>query len=139
MMRSGLFSFYGFESGARECPQACCYPIINCLKSLQFQQIFLDLQSLGVAGQTAVCANDPVAGHHDAQRVAVAGAAHGAACLGLAQRRRQLTVGAYLSVRNLAQLRPYRLLKGCAPCCQRQVELPAYPGKLFVQLLLGLL
>lgn len=135
MMRSGLFSFYGFEGGARECPQACCYPIINCLKSLQFQQIFLDLQPLGVAGQTAVCANDPVAGHHDAQRVAVAGAAYGAAGLGFAQRRRQLSVGAHLPVGNLAQLRPYRLLKERAFCRQRQVELPAYPGKIFVQLL----
>ena len=69
MMRSSLFEFYKFENGGTERPQACCYPIINCLKPLQFQQIFLDLQPLGVAGQAAVCANDPVARHHDAQRV----------------------------------------------------------------------
>ena len=128
-----------FENGVTERPQAFCYPEINFSKSFQFQQIFLDIQPLGVAGQAAICANDPVAGHHDAQRVAVAGAAHGAACLGFAQRRRQLSVGAYLPVGDLAQLRPYRLLKGRALCCQRQVELPAHPGKIFVQLLLSFL
>ena len=69
----------------------------------------------------------------------MAGAAYGAAGLGFAQRRRQLSVGAHLPVGDLAQLRPYRLLKGRALCCQRQVELSAHPGKIFVQLLLGLL
>ena len=67
MMRSSLFEFYKFENGGTERPQACCYPKTNFLKPLQLQQIFLDLQPLGVAGQTAVCANDPVAGHHDAK------------------------------------------------------------------------
>ena len=69
-MRSSLFEFYKFENGGTERRQTFCYPKINFLKPLQLQQIFLDLQPLGVAGQTAVCANDPVARHHDAQRVA---------------------------------------------------------------------
>lgn len=139
-------SYYVPPTGFKNCikhqrllRKRCAAAFIILLKSFQFQQIFLDLQSLGVAGQAAVCADDPVARHHDAQRVAVAGAAHGAACLGFAQRRRQLAVGAHLPVGNLVQLRPYRLLKGRALCCQRQVELPAHPGKIFVQLLLCLL
>ena len=138
-MRSSLFEFYKFENGGTERRQTFCYPKTNFLKPLQLQQIFLDLQPLGVAGQAAICANDPVAGHHDAKWVAVAGAAYGAAGLGFAQCRRQLPVGAHLPVGNLAQLRLYRLLKGRALCCQRQVELPAHPGKIFVQLLLGFL
>ena len=51
-----------------ERPQAFRHPEINFSKPFQFQQIFLDIQPLGVAGQAAICANDPVAGHHDAQR-----------------------------------------------------------------------
>ena len=59
-MRSSLFDFYKFENGVTERPQVFCYPKINCLKSLQFQQIFLDVQPLGVAGQAAVCHRNPL-------------------------------------------------------------------------------
>lgn len=121
-MRSSLFEFYKFENGGTERPQTFCYPKTNFLKPLQLQQIFLDLQPLGVAGQTAVCANDPVAGHHDAKWVAVAGAAYGAAGLGFAQRRRQLSVGAHLPVGNLAQLRPI-------PPAERACLLPPAAGR----------
>ena len=62
MMRSSLFEFYKFENGGTEHPQTFCYPKTNFLKSLQLQQIFLDLQSLGVAGQAAARADHAVAG-----------------------------------------------------------------------------
>ena len=51
----------------------------------------------------------------------------------------QLAVGAGLAVGDAAHFGPDRFLEGGALGGQRQVEFPARPGKVFVQLFLGLL
>ena len=80
-----------------------------------------------------------MAGLKDGDGVAVAGTAHGTAGLGLANSGGQLAVGAGLTVGDAAHLGPDGLLEGGALGGQRQIEFPARPGKIFVQLLLGLL
>ena len=99
----------------------------------------LHLHAIGVAGELAGAAHHPVAGLKDGDGVAVAGTANGTAGLGSANGSGQLAVGAGLTVGNLVHLGPGGLLKGGALGGQRQIEFPARPGKIFVQLLLGFL
>lgn len=114
-------------------------PIIKILLLFQLQQILLHLHAIGVAGELAGAAHHPVAGLKDGDGVAVAGTAHGTAGLGFANSGGQLAVGAGLTVGDLVHLGPDGLLEGGALGGQRQIEFPARPGKIFVQLLLGFL
>mgnify|MGYP007107411623 CR=1 FL=1 len=109
------------------------------LLQLQLQQILFYLQPVGVAGEGAVGTHHPVAGLKDGDGVAVAGTAHGPAGRGPANGSGQLAVGAGLTVGGSCSSRPRRPLEGGALGGQRQIEFPARPGKIFVQLLLGFL
>ena len=103
------------------------------------QSLSLHLHAIGVAGELAGAAHHPVAGLKDGDGVAVAGTAHGTAGLGLANSGGQLAVGAGLTVGDLVHLGPDGFLEGGALWSEGQIEFPALPGKIFVQLLLGFL
>ena len=80
-----------------------------------------------------------MAGLKDGDGVAVAGTAHGTAGLGFPNSGGQLAVGAGLTVGDLVHLGPDGFLEGGALGGQRQIEFPARPGKIFVQLFFGFL
>src|SRR3990167_3037084 len=83
------------------------------------QQRRLAFQAPAVAAEDAIAGDHPVAGHQQAQRVAGAGAGHGAWVA--AQLRGQLGVVARLPDRDLLQGAPYLLLKRCAANIQWQL------------------
>src|SRR5512146_359889 len=78
------------------------------------QQLLLALRSPAVAAEAAVAAHHAMARNNDCNRIAGAGAGHGAHCCRLVYGGGDLPVGASLAARNLAQGLPDLELKGRA-------------------------
>ena len=112
-------------------------PLRRFTDAFQFEQMRLGRQPAGKAGQRAITADHPMAGHDDGDRIAAVGGADGAGRTGLAQALGQLPVGARLAVRDLQQAVPDRALERRAGEVQRQVEALAQSGEIFTKLALG--
>lgn len=106
---------------------------------LHLQQIFLHIRVAGVAAQTAVGTDHPVAGDQDADRIVVTGVADCPDGFGAANGVGKLPIGTGLAIRDLQELCPDRLLERGALGRKRKIELPAYAGKVFRKLFFGLL
>ena len=78
-----------------------------------------------------------MAGHEQRQRVAVVGAAHGAAGLFVAQRAGDVDIGARFAIGDLAHFLPDAQLKGRALRGEGNVEGKALAGEVFLQFPLG--
>lgn len=78
---------------------------------LQCQQPAFDGDAAGITGQLAAAADHPVAGHYDAERIAAVGGTDRANRLGIADSQGYLEVADGLTVGNVAEGAPYRLLK----------------------------
>ena len=110
----------------------------HCRHPFQGQQPHLAVQPAGIAGQAAVGPQHAVAGHHHAEGVAAHGRAHGAHGAGLADERGQRAIARGLAPGNLQQRPPHRLLERRAVGeVQRQVEVAAAPGEVFLHLRTG--
>ena len=86
------------------------------------QQEPLRVQSSAEARETAIAADDAVAGDHDGKRVGAIGRTDGANGGRLPDASREVRVADRLSERDLTQGRPDRSLKGGARGSQSQVE-----------------
>src|SRR5258708_32115721 len=104
--------------------------------SFQAQKFFFGLQAAAVAGERAVCAQDPVAGNDDGNRVVVIGLANRAKSLRAAYLPRNFSVTAGCTVRNAPQRLPARLLKWSADQVQRAGEFTQLTTEVSVELLL---
>ena len=111
--------------------------------ALQFQQLFLFMDSTGISGQTAVCADHPVAGDDDGDFVMSDRAAHrlrghpGKPLL-FGKLPGDFAVGCGLPVRNLQKNFPHRPPERRADGMQRRREIRRFAGEIDIQPALGL-
>ena len=87
------------------------------------------MQTSSVAGELPVGADDPVARHDDAQRIATRCRAHISGKRGVAEAAGQVPVGGALTVGDLAQQIPDSVLELVAADIDRQVEVIAVAGE----------
>src|SRR5690606_9933540 len=88
----------------------------------KLQQPALARQSAAVTRQRAVGANDPMAGDHDADTVAMIGGANDAGVRTIADCPGQITVTAGPAIGNALQLGPDRFVKSGAGGIQSEFE-----------------
>lgn len=102
------------------------------------QQRHFRIQSVIIPAQFAGFSDDPVAGHHDRDRVVSVGHAHGAHGLGVADPVGNIGIGDRFAVGNLHQGLPNQLVevRRAAPI-QFYLKLPALAGEVFRQLALA--
>jgi hypothetical protein len=101
--------------------------------------VALERDAAAEADHLAAGADDPVAGHHDGDRVPVAGDADGPGRARVPDDLRDLAVRLHLAVRDPAQLGPDRALEGRAAADrQGDGEVFEFAGEVGLQLLLGL-
>src|SRR5690606_17363489 len=97
----------------------------------------LDRQATAETGERATRADDAMAGNHDGNGIAAVGEAHGARGIGIAERGGQRAVGGRLAVFDAAQALPDAALELRAAGIERQVELRARAGEIFLELFTG--
>ncbi len=98
------------------------------------EEEFFGIEAAGVTGQTAVAADDAVAGDDDGDRVGGIGGGYGADGLGVADAAGQFGVGDGGAVGDFQQLRPDRTLEGRSREANFQVERLAAAREVLVQL-----
>jgi len=111
-----------------------CEAKISRAAGFQPQQRVFARETTGVAGQIAIGANHTMAGYDNRYRVAPIGRAHGARCAGLADALRQCAIVGRRAVGNFLQCAPHPTLKCRAGGIDRQVEVFAFAGEIFVEL-----
>src|SRR6187399_2723518 len=105
---------------------------------LEVEQLTFALQAAAVAGEVTVRADDPVAGHDDADRILAVGQAHGSRRGRVPDAFGQFAVGNLFTVRDPAQLCPHRALKGRAAEPEVQFEFPPLAREILGELVDGL-
>src|SRR6185369_17465018 len=104
-------------------------------RAFQLEQQFLALETATVAGQAAVAADHPVAGHDDRDRVGPVGQAdHARGDQPLAERQRDVAVADRAPVRDLGQLGPHGHLERGPARRQRHGELLELAGEVRLEL-----
>src|SRR6266702_8093218 len=121
-------------AGARSAPAAGSEQRLPADPVLVREQVLFALDPAAIAGQAAVGAHHPVAGHDDADGVLPVGQADGPRCRGLPDPAGKLAVGDSLAVRNVLQGRPDTPLERGAFQGETEIE----PGPLPVEVLLQL-
>jgi len=102
----------------------------------QIKQELFHICTVGKAGQTAIGADDTVAGLDDHQGIAVVGLTDSTTGLGSTDGLCDLFVASRFSIRNLPQSLPDGLLKRCTFWGKGQIESFACASKVFFQLVL---
>ncbi len=97
------------------------------------QQMLLALEAAGIAGQRAVAANHPMAGHKDRYRIAADGSAHRPHRRRRADLPSQFTIGAGAAAPDGSQRRPDLLLKRRPAQCKRHVEFDRLAAEIPIQ------
>ena len=108
-------------------------PLGDDLGALEFEQPALAVEAAGVAGERPVGADDSVARHEDADRIAAHRAAHAPREVAIAEALGEIAVRDCLAERDLAQHRPHRVLELIADRREREVEADASPGEVLVE------
>src|SRR5260370_42355637 len=83
-------------------------------RAFQLQKFFFGFQPATVAGERAVCSDDPVAWHNNGDGIVMIGLANGAEGARAAYLFGQLRIRAGVAVGNAAQRVPALLLEVCA-------------------------
>jgi RNA polymerase sigma-70 factor (ECF subfamily) len=103
---------------------------------LQVEQKLLAPQAAAIAAQLAVLIHHAVARNQDGDAVHAVGRAHRSHRPRVADLAGHVLVGAGAAIRDIQQRRPHFFLKWRAWVAQRNTELPALPGEVFMELLL---